>query len=69
MTKQGMQKLIPENLQTHPPVKLQEANTISTSFLRIGTVVAVIMGSGMKSIVFDYRIPFVTLLAWPRGNR
>ena len=69
MTKQGIQKLIPENLHTHPPVELQEANTISTSLLRIGTVVAVIMCSGIKSITFEYRISYVTLLAWERKNR
>ena len=69
MTRQGIQKLIPENLRTHLPVELQEAHIISTSFLRIGTVVAVIMCSGVKSITFEYRIPYVTLLAWERSNR
>ena len=61
--------MIPENLQTQPPVELQEANTISAHFLRIGTVVAMIMGNGFKSIAFEYRIPYVTLLAWMQGDR
>ena len=69
MDRTGTRKLIPPGIQENPPEEFSLARRVGSELLHVNTCTAIVFGTQMLSLVMDYNINKVTMLAWRRGDR